>query len=170
MDNINSVIAKNLITLRRKSNLTQLQLAEKLNYSDRAISKWENDKGYPSIDSLRLISKTFNVSIDELMSEEDIENQKLIELKRAKIFYFIAIGCFFIAVIFTLLVYFLEIKYFVIGSVVGVLLYIFFSYFSLAKYKRIEREHNKVKFVLSKVIAYFIVLVVIIMFIIQMFS
>ena len=162
--------SEKLKRIRKENSLTQEELARLLYVTRTAISKWENDKGYPSIDSLRLISKTFNVSIDELMSEEDIENQKLIELKRAKIFYFIAIGCFFIAVIFTLLVYFLEIKYFAIGSVVGVLLYIFFSYFSLAKYKRIEREQNKVKFVLSKVIAYFIVLVVIIMFIIQMFS
>ena len=162
--------SEKLKRIRKENSLTQEELARLLYVTRTAISKWENDKGYPSIDSLRLISKTFNVSIDELMSEEDIENQKLIELKRAKIFYFIAIGCFFIAVIFNLLVYFLEIKYFAIGSVVGVLLYIFFSYFSLAKYKRIEREQNKVKFVLSKVIAYFIVLVVIIMFIIQMFS
>ena len=162
--------SEKLKRIRKENSLTQEELARLLYVTRTAISKWENDKGYPSIDSLRLISKTFNVSIDELMSEEDIENQKLIKLKRAKIFYFIAIGCFFIAVIFTLLVYFLEIKYFAIGSVVGVLLYIFFSYFSLAKYKRIEREHNKVKFVLSKIIAYFIVLVVIIMFIVQMFS
>ena len=161
--------SEKLKKIRKKNNLTQEDLARQLYVTRTAISKWENDKGYPSIDSLKLISQKFNVSIDSLMSEEDVENQRLIELKRARIFYYIAITCFFIAVIFTLLAYFLEIKYFAIGSALGIILYIFFGYFSLSKYKRVERQQNKVKFVLSKIIAYFIVLMVVVMFIIQMF-
>ncbi len=161
--------SEKLKKIRKKNNLTQEDLARQLYVTRTAISKWENDKGYPSIDSLKLISQKFNVSIDSLMSEEDIENQKLIELKRARIFYYVAITCFFVAIIFTLLAYFLEIEYFAIGSAIGIILYVFFSYFSLLKYKRVERQQNKVKFVLSKIIAYFIVLMVVVMFIIQMF-
>ena len=161
--------SEKLKKIRKKNNLTQEDLARQLYVTRTAISKWENDKGYPSIDSLKLISQKFNVSIDSLMSEEDIENQRLIELKHARIFYYIAITCFFVAIIFTLLAYFLEIEYFAIGSAIGIILYVFFSYFSLLKYKRVERQQNKVKFVLSKIIAYFIVLMVVVMFIIQMF-
>ncbi len=58
--------------LRKKSGLTQEQLAEKLFVSRTAISKWESGRGYPSIDSLKCIAKIFNVSIDELLSSEEI--------------------------------------------------------------------------------------------------
>jgi sugar/nucleoside kinase (ribokinase family) len=57
-----STIAK----LRKKNNLTQLQLAEKLNISDKAVSKWENGGGYPEISLLPLLSEVFGVSIDYL--------------------------------------------------------------------------------------------------------
>lgn len=58
--------------LRNKNKLTQEQFAEKLYVSRTAVSKWESGKGYPSIDSLKYISKTFNISIDELLSNEEI--------------------------------------------------------------------------------------------------
>lgn len=56
--------------LRRSKNLTQEELAEALYVSRTAISKWESGRGYPSIDSLKAISKFFSVSIDELLSAE----------------------------------------------------------------------------------------------------
>lgn len=58
--------------LRRNKNLTQEQLAEQLYVSRTAISKWESGRGYPSIDSLKEISKFFSVSLDELLSSEEI--------------------------------------------------------------------------------------------------
>lgn len=58
--------------LRNKNKLTQEQFAEKLYVSRTAVSKWESGKDYPSIDSLKYISKTFNISIDELLSIEEI--------------------------------------------------------------------------------------------------
>lgn len=57
---------------RKKSNLTQEELAEKLFVSRTAISKWESGRGMPSISSLKAISEVFNVSIDELLSSEEI--------------------------------------------------------------------------------------------------
>ena len=47
--------------LRNKNKLTQEQLAEKLYVSRTAVSKWESGKGYPSIDSLKYISKIFKI-------------------------------------------------------------------------------------------------------------
>ncbi len=58
--------------LRVQKNLTQEQLSEKLYVSRTAISKWESKKGYPNIDSLKGISKFFSVSIDELLSGEEL--------------------------------------------------------------------------------------------------
>ncbi len=58
--------------LRTGENLTQEELAEKLFVSRTAISKWESGRGYPSIDSLKAIAKTFHVSIDELICGEEM--------------------------------------------------------------------------------------------------
>ncbi len=57
---------------RKKSNLTQEELAEKLFVSRTAISKWESGRGMPSISSLKAISEVFDVTIDELLSSEEI--------------------------------------------------------------------------------------------------
>lgn len=58
--------------LRKNKNLTQEQLAEILFVSRTAISKWESARGYPSIDSLKEISKYFAISLDDLLSSEEI--------------------------------------------------------------------------------------------------
>ena len=58
--------------LRKEQSLTQEELAEKLFVSRTAISKWESGRGYPSIDSLKIIAKYFNITIDELIGSEEI--------------------------------------------------------------------------------------------------
>lgn len=58
--------------LRKSRGLTQEELAQTLYVSRTAISKWESGRGYPSIDSLKGISKYFSVSIDELLSGEKL--------------------------------------------------------------------------------------------------
>ena len=58
--------------LRKQKGLTQEQLAEQLYVSRAAVSKWESGRGYPNIDSLKEISKYFEVSLDELLSSEEI--------------------------------------------------------------------------------------------------
>ena len=58
--------------LRKGRGLTQEELAEELFVSRTAISKWESGRGYPSIDSLKEISQFFSVSIDELISSDEI--------------------------------------------------------------------------------------------------
>lgn len=58
--------------LRKQKNLTQEELAELLFVSRTAISKWESGRGLPNIDSLKAISKVFSISIDELLSGEEI--------------------------------------------------------------------------------------------------
>ena len=58
--------------LRKSRALTQEKLAEELFVSRTAISKWESGRGYPSLDSLKEISRYFSVSIDELIGSEEI--------------------------------------------------------------------------------------------------
>ena len=58
--------------LRNQNKWTQEDLAEKLYVSRTAVSKWESGKGYPNIDSLKDIAKIFNITIDELLSSEEI--------------------------------------------------------------------------------------------------
>lgn len=56
--------------LRKESNLTQEELAEKLNVSRQAITKWESGDGTPDIENLKQISNLFNTTIDELVKED----------------------------------------------------------------------------------------------------
>lgn len=64
--------SEKLQELRKSRGLTQEELAEALFVSRTAISKWESGRGYPSIDSLKEISKFFSVSIDDLLSGEKL--------------------------------------------------------------------------------------------------
>lgn len=67
--------------LRKRKGLTQEELAEHLYVSRTAVSKWESGRGYPNIESLKAISKFFSVSLDDLLSSDELldlaeENQK----------------------------------------------------------------------------------------------
>lgn len=61
--------------LREKNQLTQSELAEQLNVSDKTISKWETAKGYPDISLLEPIAKVFGISLTELISGVTMTNQ-----------------------------------------------------------------------------------------------
>ena len=76
MKEIKDVIAQNLIDLRKSRNLTQNDLAEKLNYSDNTISRWEHGEITPSIEMLDKIAKLFDVPIESLIKENVLQNSK----------------------------------------------------------------------------------------------
>ena len=72
--------------LRKKKGLTQEELADKLYVSRTAVSKWESGRGYPNIESLKAIASFFSVSVDALLSSDEIlnvaeENQKETEAR-----------------------------------------------------------------------------------------
>lgn len=60
--------------LREKRNFTQLELAEALNVSDKAVSKWETGKGYPDITLIEPLAKALGISVIELLSGDSIIN------------------------------------------------------------------------------------------------
>ncbi|EDS72858.1 DNA-binding helix-turn-helix protein [Anaerofustis stercorihominis DSM 17244] len=61
-----------LVLIRKEKGLTQEELASLLFVSRTAVSKWESGRGYPSIDSLKEISRVFGVTIDELLCGDEI--------------------------------------------------------------------------------------------------
>ena len=61
-------IGRLIAVLRREKGLTQVELAEMLNMSDKAVSKWESEKGNPDISQLPLLAEIFDVTIDYIMT------------------------------------------------------------------------------------------------------
>ncbi len=80
---------ENLKYLRKQAGLTQEQLAEKLDVSRQAITKWESGQSLPDIENLKEISYIFSVSIDSLVSEIDCKSTTKIKKKIDDIGYFI---------------------------------------------------------------------------------
>ena len=75
MEDIKSIVAKNITELRLLHNMTQLDLAEKLNYSDKTISKWERGESTPDISVLVEIAELFGVSLDSLVRSNAAEQK-----------------------------------------------------------------------------------------------
>lgn len=77
MEDLKSIIAKNITELRLKNGYTQIQLASILNYSDKAVSKWERAESIPDITVLKEIADLFNVTVDYLLTLEHKEEQTI---------------------------------------------------------------------------------------------
>lgn len=76
MDNIKNIIAKNLVELRKRKKYTQQDLANILQYSDKAISKWEKGDSLPDIEILYQICNLYGVTLDYLTHEGSYEEKK----------------------------------------------------------------------------------------------
>lgn len=96
--------AKNLYALRKSRNLSQAQLAEDLNYTYKAVSKWENKDTIPDIVTLSSIASYFDITVDDLISSQDAVKKSAKKRTRKRIT-LSSIGiCFFVtAVIYLVL-------------------------------------------------------------------
>jgi len=74
-------IGEKIKFLRSDNNLTQKELANKLHVSSQAISNWELNKGFPDISNLIRISDMFNISLDEIIKEDNDLKENLLEGK-----------------------------------------------------------------------------------------
>ena len=74
---IKDCFAQNLVKYRKSLNLTQAELAEKLNYSDKAVSKWERAESLPDIYTIKNIADFFGTKVDDLISEPKAEKPKI---------------------------------------------------------------------------------------------
>lgn len=136
--------------LRIDNNLTQDDLANKLYVTRTAISKWETNNGYPSIDSLKLISNLFDITIDELVSDEDIENKKTIEKNNYKTNNVVSIIGLSLTAIFAILSLLIK-NNFITGiftglEILGVSLYVVFTELALMYYKDKKLTKKQTRF------------------------
>jgi transcriptional regulator with XRE-family HTH domain len=75
MNDLKAIVARNIIELRRENNMTQLELAERLNYTDKAVSKWERGESLPDIAVLKTIADMFGVSMDYLVTSDHSDQE-----------------------------------------------------------------------------------------------
>lgn len=77
-------IGKTIATLRKAKGWTQVELAEKLNVSDKAVSKWESEAGLPEISQLPAMATLFGVTIDYLMTGKTPEKE-IVTISKAEL-------------------------------------------------------------------------------------
>lgn len=70
------MIGVHLKRIRKERQLSQEQVAQRLNISRQAISRWENDLAMPDIDNLVVLSKLYEVSIEELLGEKEVISEE----------------------------------------------------------------------------------------------
>lgn len=80
MDNLKAVFAGNLIHLRTQSGMTQAELAEKIHYSDKSVSKWERAESLPDLQVARELAQVFGVTVDFLLEPHDAWDGKPVRL------------------------------------------------------------------------------------------
>ena len=85
MKELKHIIADNLINLRKANKLTQLELATKLNYSDKAISKWERGDSMPDIFMFKELADMYGVTLDYMMTEHSDEEAQKYKKKDSKL-------------------------------------------------------------------------------------
>ena len=76
MKDVNLVIGNNIKELRKANKLTQYELAEKLNYSNKAISRWESGEVIPDVQTLNKLCEIFNIPLSSIF-EENVTKQKI---------------------------------------------------------------------------------------------
>ena len=75
MDILRAIIAHNIASLRLASRMTQQELGNKLNYTDKAVSKWERAESVPDVSVLSRIAKLFGVTVDYLITDHSTETE-----------------------------------------------------------------------------------------------
>ncbi len=79
MDDLKLIIAKNISELRHANDITQAELAEQLNYSDKAVSKWERGESIPDVTVLKKIADIFGVTVDYMLNETNSAPEIMVE-------------------------------------------------------------------------------------------
>ena len=78
-------IGKFIAEVRRQQNMTQLDLANKIGVTDRAVSKWENGRGMPELSLIKPLCDALSISINELFNGERVERDKISEISEENI-------------------------------------------------------------------------------------
>ena len=72
-------VGKFILKLRKEKGMTQQELADKLNVTDRAVSHWENGRSLPDVSLFKPLCEVFEISVNELISGEKLSKDKLIK-------------------------------------------------------------------------------------------
>ncbi|MBQ9773999.1 MAG: helix-turn-helix transcriptional regulator [Clostridia bacterium] len=151
--------------LRTEHKLTQDELAERIYVTRTAISKWETDKGYPSIDSLKQLSSLFGISIDALISDADIENKQHLEQVRGRKLYWCAMACFALTLVSAIITAYTDLAPLKLVSIAGMIGYMGFALLS-NRYARPRLQRGNVP---SRVISLLVLLAVAVIVIVTTF-
>ena len=81
----NQTLGSMIATLRKEHNMTQLQLAEKMGVTDKAVSKWERDLSCPDVASLPRLAELFGITVDEMLQVKETARSQPTENKTEKI-------------------------------------------------------------------------------------
>ncbi|MBQ6850591.1 MAG: helix-turn-helix transcriptional regulator [Oscillospiraceae bacterium] len=81
----NQTLGSMIATLRKEHNMTQLQLAEKMGVTDKAVSKWERDLSCPDVASLPRLAELFGITVDEMLQVKETTRSQPAENKTEKI-------------------------------------------------------------------------------------
>ena len=84
MGDLKQIIANNITYLRKEQKLTQAEFAKKINYSDKAVSKWERGESIPDIVVLKQISDLFGITVDYLLKEHTDKEELIVVDKKNK--------------------------------------------------------------------------------------
>lgn len=113
MKDVLEIIPVNLVKLRKQNNLTQIELSQKINYSDKAISRWEKGEVMPSVEILSKLAEVYQVPIEYFFSEHLDQAEK--KTKEREKYLYLLIMCSLMLVVWTITV----IAFFMIKSFFG---------------------------------------------------
>lgn len=109
MGNIREIVSENLVTLRRQSNMTQIELAEKVGFSNKTVSHWERGEVMPDLETVERLADIYGVTVNDIVTRHEEEGQALgTELARQKrskvtIMSLVLVSLWYIALIFFVL-------------------------------------------------------------------
>ena len=85
MKNIREIVSQNITNLRKNNGLTQVELAKKINFSDKAISRWEKGEVMPDVETIQKLSEVFNVSVSAILENQECVNEQKVNSVRQEI-------------------------------------------------------------------------------------
>ena len=77
MANIREIISTNITNLRKEKNWTQIELARRINFSDKAVSRWEKGEVMPDIETIQKLSEVFDVPMTSIIEKQKIQKQEM---------------------------------------------------------------------------------------------
>lgn len=134
-------LGEKIKAMRQQAALSQEQLAEKLNVSRQAVTKWETGKGIPDIANLIAISDEFDVSLDELIKDDIAVKKKIISDSSSKKWHILVI-VYLVAITAYIIYFAIYHRIFMIGFLISTLFMLFYETRIFIK-EKIYRQHKE---------------------------